>query len=76
MSIWDTMLPMATFAYNSAFYKSIKEIPFMRDCHEQYLVPAKGTELSCNLIVLKVRNIGTVNTEIMHTNRIKLKTYS
>ena len=28
IDIWDTMLPIATFAYNSAYHKSIKESPF------------------------------------------------
>ena len=28
ISIWDTMIPIATFAYNSAFHNTLKESPF------------------------------------------------
>ena len=28
LTIWDTMLPIATYAYNTAYHRSIKESPF------------------------------------------------
>ena len=28
VSIWDTMLPIATFAYNTAFHRSLQDSPF------------------------------------------------
>ena len=28
ISIWDTMLPIATFAYNTVFHRSLQDSPF------------------------------------------------